>query len=36
MRKTPSLPNMLCDFEKTGTDFEQFYNSTFGQEWEGE
>lgn len=35
-RKTPSLPNMLCDFEKTGTDFEQFYNSTFGQEWEGE
>lgn len=35
-RKTPSLPNMLCDFEKTGTYFEQFYNSTFGQEWEGE
>lgn len=32
--KTPSLPNMLCDFDKSGTDFEQFYNSTFSQEWE--
>lgn len=33
-RKKPSLPNMLCDFDKSGTDFEQFYNSTFAQEWE--
>ena len=32
MRKTPSLPNMLTDMN--GTPFEQFYNSTFMQEWE--
>ena len=32
MRKTPSLPNMLTDMN--GTTFEQFYNSTFMQEWE--
>lgn len=32
--KTPSLPNMLCDVNST--DFESFYNTTFGQEWEGE
>jgi hypothetical protein len=30
IRKTPSLPNMLCDVN--GIDFEQFYNSTFMQE----
>lgn len=32
MRKTPSLPNMLTDMN--GTTFEQFYNSTFMQEWD--
>jgi DNA-binding MarR family transcriptional regulator len=32
MRKTPSLPNMLTDMN--GITFEQFYNSTFLQEWE--
>ena len=32
MRKTPSLPNMLADMN--GTTFEQFYNSTFMQEYE--
>lgn len=32
MRKTPSLPNMLTDMN--GTTFEQFYNSTFMQEYE--
>lgn len=32
MRKTPSLPNMLC--EVNGTPFDQFYDSTFMQEWE--
>ena len=32
MRKAPSLPNMLTDMN--GTTFEQFYNSTFMQEWE--
>lgn len=31
-RKTPSLPNMLSDVR--GVPFEQFYNSTFMQEWE--
>lgn len=31
-KKTPSLPNMLCYFDKRGTDFETFYNSTFMQE----
>ena len=32
MRKTPSLPNILSD--KNGIPFEQFYNSTFAQEWD--
>ncbi|AUR86937.1 hypothetical protein NVP1091O_34 [Vibrio phage 1.091.O._10N.286.52.B12] len=32
MRKTPSLPNMLTDMN--GTPFDQFYDSTFMQEWE--
>ncbi len=32
MIKTPSLPNMLCDMN--GITFEQFYDSTFLQEWE--
>lgn len=32
MRKAPSLPNMLCDFEHTT--FEQFYDSVFLQEWD--
>lgn len=32
MRKTPSLPNMLCD--TNGITFEQFYDSTFCQEWD--
>jgi len=32
MRKTPSLPNMLTDMN--GIDFQQFYDSTFMQEWE--
>lgn len=32
MRKTPSLPNMLC--EVNGIPFDQFYDSTFMQEWE--
>lgn len=32
MRKTPSLPNMLTDMN--GIPFDQFYDSTFMQEWE--
>jgi len=32
MRKTPSLPNMLTDMN--GIPFNQFYDSTFMQEWE--
>lgn len=32
MRKPPSLPNMLTDMN--GIDFQQFYDSTFMQEWE--
>lgn len=32
MQKTPSLPNMLCDIN--GITFEQFYDSTFLQEWD--
>ncbi|AUR85674.1 helix-turn-helix domain protein [Vibrio phage 1.079.O._10N.286.45.E9] len=32
MRKIPSLPNMLTDMN--GTPFDQFYDSTFMQEWE--
>ena len=32
MRKTPSLPNMLC--EVNGIPFDQFYDSTFIQEWD--
>ena len=32
MRKAPSLPNMLC--EVRGIPFDQFYDSTFMQEWE--
>lgn len=32
MRKTPSLPNMLC--EVRGIPFDQFYDSTFMQEWD--
>jgi len=32
MTKTPSLPNMLCDCN--GIDFEQFYFSTFVEEWD--
>ena len=32
MRKAPSLPNMLC--EVNGIPFDQFYDSTFMQEWE--
>lgn len=31
-RKAPSLPNMLADVR--GIPFEEFYNSTFMQEWE--
>lgn len=32
MKKSPSLPNMLCDIN--GITFEQFYDSTFLQEWD--
>lgn len=32
MKKKPSLPNMLTDMNRTT--FEQFYNSTFMQEWD--
>lgn len=32
MRKVPSLPNMLTDMN--GTPFDQFYDSSFMQEWE--
>lgn len=32
MRKTPSLPNMLCNMN--GMEFSVFYDSTFMQEWE--
>lgn len=32
MHKAPSLPNMLCDMN--GIEFEQFYDSTFLQEWD--
>ena len=32
MRKTPSLPNILSD--KNGIPFDQFYDSTFMQEWD--
>ena len=32
MRKTPSLPNMLTDMN--GIPFDQFYDTTFMQEWE--
>ncbi len=31
LRKNPSLPNMLCDFDKVGTTFEVFYDSVFMQ-----
>jgi len=34
LRKNPSLPNMLCDFDNVGTTFEVFYDSFFMQECE--
>lgn len=32
MRKTPSLPNMLCEFDKTEATFADFYHDAFMQE----